>query len=139
VFIGISQLEYARITLEQNTPVSAYYATGAHLSVAAGRLSYTWGLSGPAVAVDTACSSSLVTAHLAAAALRRGEVGMAAAGGVNLTLASSWSLACNRAGKRGWRRSSNNDVNIACAAVAGMDYAAASAAHFHAAYLNESS
>jgi acyl transferase domain-containing protein len=100
VFIGISQLEYARITLEQNTPVSAYYATGAHLSVAAGRLSYTWGLSGPAVAVDTACSSSLVTAHLAAAALRRGEVGMAAAGGVNLTLASSWSLACNRAGKR---------------------------------------
>jgi acyl transferase domain-containing protein len=102
VFIGISQLEYAHITLEQNTPVSAYYATGAHLSVAAGRLSYTWGLSGPAVAVDTACSSSLVTAHLAAAALRKGEVSMAAAGGVNLTLASNWSMACNRAGKLAW-------------------------------------
>jgi acyl transferase domain-containing protein len=99
VFIGLSQLEYARITLDLNTPVSAYYATGAHLSVAAGRLSYTWGLSGPAVAVDTACSSSLVTAHLAAASLRKGEVSMAAAGGVNLTLASSWSLACNRAGE----------------------------------------
>lgn len=100
VFIGLSQLEYARITLEQNTPVSAYYATGAHLSVAAGRLSFTWGLTGPAVAVDTACSSSLVTAHLAASALGKGEVTMAAAGGVNLTLASSWSLACNRAGKQ---------------------------------------
>jgi hypothetical protein len=99
VFIGLSQLEYSRITLDLNTPVSAYYATGAHLSVAAGRLSYTWGLSGPAVAVDTACSSSLVTAHLAAASLRKGEVSMAAAGGVNLTLASSWSLACNRAGE----------------------------------------
>jgi acyl transferase domain-containing protein len=99
VFIGLSQLEYARIALEQNTPVSAYYATGAHLSVAAGRISFTWGLNGPAVAVDTACSSSLVTAHLAAASLQKGEVAMAAAGGVNLTLASSWSLACNRAGE----------------------------------------
>lgn len=98
--MGLSQLEYARITLEQDAPVSAYYATGAHLSVAAGRLSFTWGLSGPAVAVDTACSSSLVTAHLAAAALHKGEVDMAAAGGVNLTLASTWSLACNRAGER---------------------------------------
>lgn len=100
VYIGISQLEYNRITLEQNTPVSAYFATGAHLSVAAGRLSFTWGLNGPALAVDTACSSSLVTAHLAASSLHKGEVRMAAAGGVNLTLASSWSLACNRAGEQ---------------------------------------
>jgi acyl transferase domain-containing protein len=99
VYIGLSQLEYARITLDQNTPVSGYYATGAHLSVAAGRVSFTWGLSGPAVAVDTACSSSIVTAHLAAGALHKGEVRMAAAGGVNLTLASTWSLACNRAGE----------------------------------------
>lgn len=98
VFIGISQLEYARLTLEQDAPMSAYYATGAHLSVTAGRISYTWGLAGPALAVDTACSSSLVTAHLAVAALTAGEVEVAAAGGVNLTLAASWSLACNRAG-----------------------------------------
>jgi acyl transferase domain-containing protein len=97
--VGISQLEYSRITLEQNSPVSAYYATGAHLSVAAGRISYTWGLRGAAVAVDTACSSSVVTAHLAAAALKSQEAEMAAAGGVNLTLVSSWSMACNRAGE----------------------------------------
>jgi len=97
--VGLSQLEYSRITLEQRSPVSAYYATGAHLSVAAGRISYTWGLRGPAVAVDTACSSSVVTAHLAAAALKSQEAEMAAAGGVNLTLVSSWSMACNRAGE----------------------------------------
>jgi acyl transferase domain-containing protein len=99
VYVGISQLEYARITLDQNTPVSAYFATGAHLSVASGRISYTWGLRGPAVSVDTACSSSLVTAHLAVMALKQGEVEMAAAGGVNLQLLSSWSMACNRAGE----------------------------------------
>lgn len=44
------------------------------LSVACGRVSYAFGLSGPSLAVDTACSSSLVATHLAAAHL-------AAAGG----------------------------------------------------------
>jgi acyl transferase domain-containing protein len=99
VYVGISQLEYARLTLDQRTPLSAYYATGAHLSVAAGRVAFTWGLRGPAVAVDTACSSSLVTTHLAAGALREGGVKMAASMGVNLTVVPSWTLACNRAGE----------------------------------------
>jgi acyl transferase domain-containing protein len=98
VYVGLSQLEYSKITLTQRTPLTGYYATGAHLSVAAGRISFTWALRGPAVAVDTACSSSLVAAHLASRALREGGVKMAAAGGVNLTLLASWTLACSRAG-----------------------------------------
>lgn len=81
MFVGVSQLEYARLTLEQKVDINAYYATGAHLSVSSGRISYTFGLRGPALTVDTACSSSLVTTHLAARALKLKEVTAAASMG----------------------------------------------------------
>ncbi|WP_425564653.1 type I polyketide synthase, partial [Saccharopolyspora halophila] len=53
-------------------------------SVASGRLSYAFGLEGPAVTVDSACSSSLVSLHAAAQSLRSGECELALAGGVTV-------------------------------------------------------
>lgn len=50
VYVGVSQLEYARITYETGSNLNAYYATGAHLSVTSGRIAYTFGLKGPAMA-----------------------------------------------------------------------------------------
>ncbi|MFG2910094.1 SDR family NAD(P)-dependent oxidoreductase [Kitasatospora sp. NPDC048286] len=98
VFVGVSYNDYARV-LAQGGPagIDAYYSTGTALNAAAGRIAYTLGLNGPALAVDTACSSSLVALHLAVRSLRLGESDTVLAGGVNVLLdPHSW-LAVGRA------------------------------------------
>jgi hypothetical protein len=59
---------------------------GNGLAFMAGRLSYTFGLTGPCVPTNTACSSSLVAAHLAARALGARECAFAIAAGANAAL-----------------------------------------------------
>ena len=66
--------------------------------MAAGRLSFTYGFSGPAVSIDTACSSALVAAHQAAAHLQR-HGGDALSAGVNLMLAERTTAAAQAAGE----------------------------------------
>lgn len=98
VFVGVSYADYARVLAEEGAgQLDAYYSTGTSLNAAAGRLAYSFGLNGPAMAVDTACSSSLVAIHLAVRSLRSGESDAVLAGGVNVILDPMASVSASRA------------------------------------------
>ncbi len=98
VFVGVSSMDYQKLASRYEGGITAYSATGVALSVAAGRLSYAFGLRGPALAIDTACSSSLVGAHTAALSLKAGHCAYAAACGVNLILYPDTPAMFKRAG-----------------------------------------
>ena len=60
VYVGITCFDHAIQVSNASMPSSSYAGTGSALNMAAGRLSFVLGLTGPSMAIDTACSSSLV-------------------------------------------------------------------------------
>ncbi|GAB2724945.1 SDR family NAD(P)-dependent oxidoreductase [Kitasatospora kifunensis] len=84
VFVGTTGQDYASLVFNSREDVEGHASTGLANSVISGRVSYNFGLEGPAVTIDTACSSSLVAMHLAAQSLRQGECSLALAGGVTV-------------------------------------------------------
>ncbi|MFD5468782.1 beta-ketoacyl synthase N-terminal-like domain-containing protein, partial [Kitasatospora sp. NPDC127059] len=83
VFTGTHDRDYGTLVAGHES-LEGYLIVGNSASILSGRLSYTYGLEGPAVSLDTACSSSLVALHLAAQSLRSGECDLALAGGVSV-------------------------------------------------------
>jgi myxalamid-type polyketide synthase MxaB len=87
MFLDITTNDYVRISMDVGSDaMDVYTATGSALNAAAGRVAYTHGRHGPAMAVDTAGSSSLIAIHLACQSLRSRESQLALAGGVNVLL-----------------------------------------------------
>ncbi len=101
VFLGLMNTnDYAARKRLHDDParIRAHHGTGIATSIAAGRLAYLLGSTGPAMAIDTACSSSLVAIHQAMRSLRSGECRLALAGGVNAILSPEITVAYSQAG-----------------------------------------
>jgi hypothetical protein len=86
VMVGMSTVDYYHSLRKTGAGSNAYAATGVGLAVAAGRISYTFGLVGPAVTFDTACSASLVAMHYSVCAVRETASNDAVCAGANLIL-----------------------------------------------------
>lgn len=100
VYLGVSFNDYSQLIQRSQdiAPVGKYMTPGNHFSVLSGRLSYLFGLEGPALTIDTACSASLVAIHQACEALRLANCDMALAGGVNLILSPESTMGTSKAG-----------------------------------------
>jgi phthiocerol/phenolphthiocerol synthesis type-I polyketide synthase C len=92
VYVGASWHDYEIVRKDRSADATQHSAVGNALDILAARISYFLALTGPSLTVETGCSSALVALHLAAQALRQGEIDSAIVGGVNLILAPDVSI-----------------------------------------------
>ncbi|WP_413790841.1 MULTISPECIES: beta-ketoacyl synthase N-terminal-like domain-containing protein [unclassified Pseudomonas] len=99
VFTGIMNKDHSDLLVRHLSldEIAAHMNAGNHESVHSGRVSYTFDFKGPCLTLNTACSSSLVTVHLACQSLRLDECDFALAGGCNVILAPTTSVAQSQA------------------------------------------
>lgn len=83
VYVGLASSDYGSM-VKEHAGKSAFHATSNAISVACGRLSYTFGFRGPCLSIDTACSASLVATHLASRSLANGASTLAYTAGVHV-------------------------------------------------------
>lgn len=88
-YVGIASSEYASLVQSYAQAATTTHATATAISVAAGRIAYVFGASGPCLAVDTACSSSLVALQAAFAEITAGRLLGATVSGVHIQSAAT--------------------------------------------------
>ncbi|BBY62431.1 sulfolipid-1 biosynthesis phthioceranic/hydroxyphthioceranic acid synthase [Mycolicibacterium helvum] len=86
VFTGLTHYDYQLLAMDSDAMEGPYGYSGNTFSMAAGRIAYTLGLHGPAMAVDTACSSGLLAVHMGCRSLSEGDSDLALAGGAYVML-----------------------------------------------------
>ncbi|CAN5496434.1 type I polyketide synthase [soil metagenome] len=86
VFMGLTHYDYQLVSTHSEAMEGPYGFSGNTFAMAAGRIAYSLGLRGPAVAVDTACSSGLFAVHTGCRSLNEGESDLALAGGAYVML-----------------------------------------------------
>lgn len=92
VYAGTSWHDYEMLRKDRGFRATQHSQVGGALDVITSRVAYTLKLTGPALTVETGCSSALVALHLAAQALRHGEIDAALVGGVNLIIVPDCSI-----------------------------------------------
>ncbi|MEM9761781.1 MAG: type I polyketide synthase [Pseudomonadota bacterium] len=86
VYVGASTMDHAQRFATDIASIDSPFMTGNTLSIISNRISQSFGYDGPSLTVDTACASGLTALHLAAEALRSGEIDTAVVGAVNALL-----------------------------------------------------
>ncbi len=92
VYVGCIYQEYSAVLMACGQKPSPQSIVGNGDSFLVGRLSFSFGFSGPCISMDTACSSSLVATHLAHMGLLHHECSAAVAAGTNIMLSASTSV-----------------------------------------------